>query len=161
MLTQKKLKKLFNYNRTTGIFTYKVKTAICVNVGDIAGTLSTLGYIIIRIKPELYKAHRLAWLYVKGKWPDGDIDHINHIRSDNRFSNLRDVSSAGNAQNRIKANLNNKSTGVQNVYKQNDKFRVLIMVNGKNIHCGYFSTLKIATSVARRAKRKYHQTCII
>ena len=164
MLTQKKLKELFHYNSTTGIFTYKVKTAIRVTIGAVAGTLSKRdGYIIIRIKPELYKAHRLAWLYVHGVWPEGDVDHKNHKRADNRIKNLRDVTSAGNAQNRIKANSNNKSTGIQNVYycEHNNKFRVMIMTNGKNKHCGYFSTLKIAEGVALRAKRKYHSTCVI
>jgi ssDNA-binding Zn-finger/Zn-ribbon topoisomerase 1 len=38
-----------------------------------------------------YRTHRLIWLWVHGKWPDGEIDHINGRKNDNRISNLEDV----------------------------------------------------------------------
>jgi len=47
-------------------------------------------------------AHRLAWLYMAGAWPSGVIDHMNGDPSDNRWSNLRDVTQAENNANRRK-----------------------------------------------------------
>ncbi|MFW4291481.1 HNH endonuclease [Salmonella enterica subsp. enterica serovar Paratyphi C] len=47
-----------------------------------------MGYIRIYINKKWYLAHRLAWLYVTGKWPINVIDHINRNKADNRFINL-------------------------------------------------------------------------
>lgn len=47
-----------------------------------------------------YKASRLAWLYMTGEWPKYEMDHINHVKDDNRWVNLRDVTPAENCANR-------------------------------------------------------------
>ncbi|MDA6380520.1 HNH endonuclease signature motif containing protein [Escherichia coli] len=63
---------------------------------------------MIMINGKAYPAHRLAWLIVYGTMPDGFIDHINRVRTDNRISNLRLVTHSENMQNR-KIQKNNKS----------------------------------------------------
>jgi hypothetical protein len=164
-LTQKQLKEVLHYNPDTGIFVWlSSRNNNNVPKGSIAGTLrSTDGYIDISIKRKRYRAHILAWLYMKGVWPENDIDHKDTIRHHNWIDNLRDVTRSENLQNQIKARSDNKSTGVLNVYydKERDKYIVKLQVDGKPKWLGRFSTLKIAEGVALRAKRKYHSTCTI
>src|SRR3990167_3120706 len=106
MISQQRLKELLSYNPNTGEFTRLVATGIhgCNKAGVVVGCLSdhpTQGYILIRVNNDgiLYRAHRLAWLYVYGFWPPADIDHINGNRSDNRIVNLRSVTRSQNLQN--------------------------------------------------------------
>lgn len=49
------------------------------------------GYRMLKHKGKSYYAHRVAWLMVYGDWPDGEIDHVNSKRNDNRIINIRDV----------------------------------------------------------------------
>jgi len=98
MLTQSQLKEILTYNPDTGIFTWLVASNGRIRVGDIAGTTDN-GYVRIMIERTKYRAHRLAWLYVHGESPKEQIDHINHIRDDNRINNLRCVSCHENFKN--------------------------------------------------------------
>ena len=84
------LKEILEYNQETGVFTRKKKISSS-NIGDVAGSVESQGYVIISIKNWPFKAHRLAWFYVHGKWPIDCIDHINGNRADNRIENLREV----------------------------------------------------------------------
>jgi len=100
MITVERLKELLNYNETTGAFTWKVTPkSYRVAVGDVAGGVHSKGYIHIKIDGVTRFAHRLAWLYVFGSLPKQQIDHINRIKTDNRISNLRDVSATENNRN--------------------------------------------------------------
>ena len=83
MLTQAKLKSLINYNPVTGEFS-RAGYAKC-------GTLTYQGYLAIQVAGKRYYAHRLAWFYMTGKWPEDEIDHKNRIRNDNRWENLREA----------------------------------------------------------------------
>ena len=96
----KRLQEILDYDQETGIFTWKINQCGARKKGQIAGTKNKNGYIVIRHK-KLYYAHRLAWLYVHGIFPDSVIDHINRNKSDNRINNLRSVSHADNMYNRI------------------------------------------------------------
>lgn len=90
-ITQKRLHELLDYSPDTGLFTWKVARAGRIKAGDVAGNLNNTGYIQITVDGTAYYAHRLAWLYIHGKFPENHIDHINGVRDDNRISNLRDV----------------------------------------------------------------------
>ena len=59
-------------------------------VGDIAGCLVKTGYRQIKIGNTAYLAHRLAWFYVYGEWPE-QLDHINRIKTDNRLDNIEEA----------------------------------------------------------------------
>ena len=138
MITHRELIQSLEYDADTGVFTRKLRQAQ-MSVGSVCGTeKSKGGYIQIRIGRKSYLAHRLAWLYVTGSWPKGDLDHKNMDRSDNRFANLREASRSLNMRN-VKAFANNK-TGLKGTSWRPDKrkWRAAISIGGKQTHLGYF-----------------------
>ena len=137
-LTQQKLKQYLNYDPLTGVFIYKVKPCRKIRAGSVAGSLSH-GYIHIMISGKNYKAHRLAWLYVYGYFPEHDIDHIDRDPSNNKIDNLRHATHQCNIRN-IGLQCNNTS-GIKGVHwhKQHDKWHAQIMVNNKNHYLGLFT----------------------
>lgn len=92
-MNQDRLKQLLTYDAETGVFTWVNRK------NNVAGATDAYGYIVIRIDKILYKAHRLAWLYIYGFFPASNLDHINQVKNDNRISNLRVVSQSQNMQN--------------------------------------------------------------
>lgn len=140
-MTQEQLKQLLTYDATTGLFTWLVRPCKKYPAGMVAGCRHPNGYIRIAINGRLYGAHRLAWLYVHGQFPDGVIDHINRQRHDNRLANLRAVTRAQNQQNR---GVNKNSTsGVNGVCwdQRTSKWKAHIMLNGRTICLGRHSTI--------------------
>lgn len=112
MISHERLLKLLNYDRETGIFTWRVDRRK-MRSGSVAGVLLSSGYIQIMIDYTHYSAHRLAWFYVHGKWPDDDIDHIDLIKSNNSLSNLREETASQNGYNiRKKTNTSSAWKGV-------------------------------------------------
>lgn len=87
MITQQRLKELFEYTPDTGLFIRKIRVGNQI-AGNIAGSLKKDGYVYIKIDSKPYKAHRLAFLYMEGYMPE-EVDHINRDCSDNRWCNLR------------------------------------------------------------------------
>jgi len=155
ILTQPYLKKILDYAPDTGVFVWKIAKSKNIRVGAVAGCINSLGYRVIKIDRRTYLAHRLAWLYVYGEFPDNQIDHINQAKDDNRILNLRDVTVSENGKN-AKMSKNNTS-GINGVcwYKRRKKWRVRINVNGKLKHLGYYEDLKLAALVRKEAEIKY------
>jgi hypothetical protein len=91
-----------------------------------------------------------------GHWPVGDIDHINGIGSDNRWSNLRDVSHAMNIQNERAPRSTNR-IGLMGVCVNGKRFRAQIMINGKQFNLGRYATAEEAHEVYLAAKRRHHK----
>lgn len=87
------------YDPDTGVFTRAI-TRGSLAAGTKAGSLNRVGYWQIGVCGRTYTAQRLAWFYVHGDWPDGDIDHINRDKLDNRIANLRVISRSENLRNR-------------------------------------------------------------
>jgi hypothetical protein len=114
------------------------------------------GYIRIGINNKLYVAHRLAWLYVHGEFPESEIDHINGDRADNRILNLRKATPAENSQNRARYCSN--SSGFMGVYfnKRHKKYCARINHLGKKKHLGLYDTAELAFEAYKEAKRVYH-----
>jgi hypothetical protein len=158
MLTQERLKELFRYDSGTGDFFRLVTTSHNAKEGDIAGCNSR-GYLVFSIDGKLYFAHRLAWMYMTGSMPDKHIDHINGIKNDNRFANLRDITNALNTQNTRVARPCNKSTRLlgATLDKRRGIYRAQIKLNGKNIFLGDYQTAELAHSAYIEAKRKLHE----
>lgn len=155
MLTQERLKELLLYTPETGVFIWRVnknRNALC---GQIAGSMHSHGYIVIKIDCERYYAHRLAWLYVFGEWPRYGIDHINGARDDNSIINLRDITQAENKQNQTKPNINN-SVKCLGVSRSGRRFRAQIMISGESIELGKYDTREDAHAAYLAAKRELH-----
>ena len=155
MLTQKFLKDYLCYDADTGIFT-RAKDIKHFKTGQILGTRHSTGYIVIRINNKLYKAHRLAWLYVHGEFPDLVIDHINGNGFDNRLQNLREVTQKQNCENQ-KIHKNNTSghPGVD-WSKAANKWRAKITLNYKTIHIGLFENKDQAIDAYKSFAAKVH-----
>lgn len=153
-LTQIEFKSLISYNPETGLFTW-LKSAGRVKKGDVAGCLSQKGYIEIRINGFLYKAHRLAVLYMTGKWPE-ITDHKNRVKHDNRWTNLRLCNKSENNRNR--GMLSNNTSGFKGVTgpTPSGKWKAEIGVGDKKICLGHFSTAAEAGRVASEARKKYY-----
>ena len=158
MITFEKAKELFVYDRETGIIKWRKRTSNGRRKNLVAGSTNFNGdgYTQINLKGKLYKAHRIAMLLAYGFYGDKlEVDHINHVRDDNRLSNLRFVTRTGNQRNRSR-NSNN-TTGVIGVYyhKASRKYMAYIKADGLRIHLGYFSTLEEAAEVRKAAEIKY------
>jgi len=161
VLTAERLRELLHYDPETGVFTWLVDRRPTIKAGDVAGCKNGIGYIVIKIDAVLYAAHRLAWLMMEQSWPTRNIDHINGIRNDNRWGNLRDAAQRINIQNRRSANANNK-LGVLGVYKsrRGEQFEASIY-SGRKIILGLFDTPEEAHQAYLEAKRKLHEGCTI
>ena len=157
-LTAQRLRELLNYDPETGVFTRRLKNANCVKIGDIAGSLDGRGYCRIRIDGKKRRAHRLAWLYMHGKWPLGEIDHINGFPADNRISNLRDVSHTENTRNVHKPNRDNASSKFRGVHwhRRDLKWTAQIRANGTIKYLGAFATEEAAAAAYVAAKKIHH-----
>lgn len=154
MINQKELKRVLNYNPETGVFTWRIKKSN-IKIGYITGSITSNGYLSTRINCKSYLSHRLAWLYVYGQFPENDIDHINHIRSDNRIKNLRVVINKENCKNKLLQS--NNTSGVAGVtwYKRDKKWLTQINYNGKTITLGLFKNINDAKKAREKAKIKY------
>jgi hypothetical protein len=149
------LKSRLNYDCETGIFTWKVKASYRINPGEVAGTTHANGYISIRLHGVPYKAHRLAWLYVYGSWPDDQIDHINGCRNDNRIINLRMASNQENCRNQGISKRNTSGYRGVGFNKNNGKWHAYMGLNKKTIHLGFYQKIEDAISARNKAENLY------
>ena len=163
-LTVEEARSRLNYDPATGRLTWK-KLRNTLRIGEEAKSLDVAGYVQVNISGTLVKGHRLAWLLHYGAWPDGDIDHINGVRNDNRISNLRCVSPKVNCQNQ-RVGSRPSVTGLIGVHLQgrgsaNKRYRAKIWVDGRQIHLGGYTTPDEAHAAYVLAKRKYHEGCTL
>jgi hypothetical protein len=95
------LNEYFSYNPETGKLTWKkLRPQSRARVGDEVGCADGHGYRRTKLFGRSYEVHRICWILYTGFWPKSCIDHINHIRDDNRICNLREVSYGQNQLNR-------------------------------------------------------------
>lgn len=157
-LTQQELKRLLSYDSETGIFYWRVKRgpARPGTACNYRNRANGKERIKIRIKNRLYAAHRLAWLYFYGEWPNGPVDHINRIPTDNRIVNLRLATHQQNAANSTHPKRGNRYRGVYFCY---GKWMAQISHKGKSIYIGRFETEEAARAawveVAKRLRGEF------
>jgi hypothetical protein len=152
LMTAAQARQVFDYDQETGVIRWLRSPRITIAAGTIAGTINQNGYRRIGYRWRIYLAHRVAWLLVKGEWPSGHIDHINGIRDDNRFCNLRGASSSQNQQN-MKTDFGTAS-GCAGIKKRGNSYQVRFNVYGKHHYFGTFRTRERALEVRNEAVQR-------
>ena len=152
-ITRARLREVLDYNSETGVFTWKIDRR-SVKAGDEAGCSRSDGYTDIRVDGVLYRANRLAWLYVHGTLPLL-VDHENTIRSDNRICNLRPATYSQNAANSKLSKRNTSGYKGVSLDGESGKWRAIIRVSGEHFSLGRFTDIKDA-AVAYRSAAVHH-----
>ena len=160
MITAAELRELLHYDPETGVFT-RIKIVAPqsrIKIGDVAGSLWD-GYWRIKLGGRggrSYAAHRLAWLYMTGSWPEDEIDHANLNSADNRWENLREACRSTNIANTRRRSDN--ASGFKGVYwsKELGKWRAEITVHKKRVFLGSFSSPEDAHASYARAARDHY-----
>ena len=144
MITQSRLKEVLSYDKDTGIFIWIKPTSRRVTKNSKAGVINASKYVAISIDKKRYAAHRLAWLYVYGKFPDNNIDHIDGNPSNNSIVNLREATQQQNLYNTKKPVTNTSGYKGVHFHKGTKKWRAVVSVNNYPKHLGLFKTLEEA-----------------
>lgn len=147
---------LFTYD-PRGLLFRKVKRSNFCDITLPAGKLhKATGYMRVNIGKDKIREHRIIWEMFNGTIPEGyEIDHINHIRSDNRIENLRLVTRKTNMQNSSKRVDN--TSGCVGVSWDNwaGKWKAQIQVEGRARSLGRYSYIFDAICARKSAEFRY------
>lgn len=160
-LTYERANELLRYEPETGKLYWKVNRGTRGKAGHEAGHvtfLSGIPYIQIGVDGALYSTHRVAWLLHFGKWPEGDIDHINGNGLDNRITNLRDVSRSMNLRNRRRSCNNTSGCIGVHWHKPRRKWQARVGIDGKQKHIGMFDDIEAAEAAVKKFRAKHGYT---
>ena len=158
-LRYEEVAKLFTYDRETGVLYWRIRDRNTIRRNYVAGSSKGTkeGYRRVGIKGKIYKEHRIIMMLCFGHIPENaEIDHINHVRNDNRLCNLRFVTRSENSKNQ---SLSSKNTsGVTGVYfsKTKKKYIAQIKVDREIIYLGTFETLEEAAAARAEANVKFN-----
>lgn len=152
--------KMLSYDPNNGEFTWLQASARRNDlVGTTAGSLNNSGYCRIMIQGKAYLAHRLAFLLMTGRMPKKHVDHINGVRTDNRWENLREADSTQNGRNqRLRRD---SKLGLMGVYWSDSRnsFQVCIGISdsGRRFKkpLGRFKSLLDAAAARKSAELRY------
>lgn len=151
-LTQEQLKESLAYDAETGLFTRLRRTDPNPRSAVKVGCLASNGYLMIRVRTQRYLAHRLAWLYVHGEFPEGHLDHVNGVKDDNRIANLR---VATTSQNNANTGLwKHNTSGAKGVHfdAANSKWMAYIQIDGRFRNLGRFGSFDEAVAARLAAQ---------
>jgi phosphopantetheinyl transferase (holo-ACP synthase) len=168
------LRELIQYDELTGEMFWKKRTAKhftssksrsaehmannwnALNAGAKAlSSAKGSGYLHGTIYNKKYLAHRVAFAIYTGRWPTGQIDHINGNRSDNRAINLREVTSQENSRNAAMP-FDNKTGQIGVCWNKNEKkWKARIGVGGKDISLGTFADFEDAKNARKDAEKRF------
>lgn len=143
MKTKQDVLNIFDYDASTGKFYWKTDRRNGAKAGTEAGFTTLHGYRSVRVYGKVYRIHRLIWLVETGMWPTGYIDHIDHNRSNNLISNLRDVTCSENNSNQ---KTPRSKSGFWGVEKRKGRYACQLRVGGRTRYLG--KRFKTATQAA-------------
>lgn len=156
MLTLERIRELLHYDPATGVWTWLVSRGSRAAGTQSRGSLTNKGYLLICVDDKRYLAHRLAWLYMTGAWPEALVDHRDRDGTNNIWLNLRAATYVENGQN---------TNAVRNL--RGDSFRGIcqrapgnwiayISTRGRRRHLGTFTTPEQASAAYERARALLH-----
>jgi len=154
MLTQDRVRELLDYNPETGAFFWKKTNSNRATVGTVVKRICRDGYLRIGIDNQRYLAHRIAFLWMTGSLPTQEIDHINQIRHDNSWKNLREAVRAENSRNITKYSSNTSGCTGVSFDARRGFWRAYIKGGDKQIWLGYFKKFEDAVSARIKAEQK-------
>ena len=154
MLTQERLKELFDYNPETGLLSNRITRNSRALKGREAGCINERGYRQVWVDGTKYYEHRVIWCLVTGQRPV-NIDHWNGIRSDNRWVNLREADRSQTCWNAEGKGVLSAPRGV-NRRGDRPKWRAQISARGRSYHLGDFDTIDEAQQAYRDAAKRLH-----
>lgn len=158
MLEYREALKLFRYDYETGVLYWRWRVNSRVPKTLEAGAQNkSNGYLYVKVHGRRYRVHRVVMLMCYGFYGEGlEVDHINHIRNDNRLVNLRFVTHGENTRNQSVSSKN--TSGVTGVYfyKRLQKYIARISVDRENIYLGRFETLEEAAAARAEANLKFN-----
>jgi hypothetical protein len=159
-------KKYFEYDKVAGqLFWRTSPNPARIPKGQKAGSVrksrTSAGYrhAEVRFRGSAYPSHRIIWLLVHGKWPNGEIDHINGDSLDNRIENLRDVSRSENMRNRALHSKNKSGCFGVSFASNANRWVAKIRHQGKIISLGNHETIFDAACARKSAELRfgYHE----
>jgi hypothetical protein len=147
-LTRARLRELLHYDEETGEFRWWRRAGDEICLGNVAGCVRRC------ILGRSYRAHQLAWLYVKGRWGRPMIDHRDGDATNNRWSNLRRATASQNSANSRRRRTN--TSGYRGVWLcgRSRRWRACITKAGRRRHLGTFATPEAAHDAYVAAARK-------
>jgi hypothetical protein len=147
-LTRARLRELLHYNEDTGEFRWWKRVGNEMCLGNVAG------YVRIHVLGRNYRAHQLAWLYMKGRWGRPVIDHCDGDSTNNRWSNLRRATRSQNSANSRRPRDN--TSGYKGVVPcgGSGRWQARVGKNGRKIYLGTFATPEAAHDAYVAAARK-------
>lgn len=149
------IKEYIGYDAATGKFFWLKRRGTRGVVGSEIKRKNPGGYAEIYFGRKSYLAHRVAWWLSYGFEPDGEVDHINGNRTDNRLVNLRLATREQNARNcKIK---NTSSTGIKGVSRDRKTFKASCYLNGVRNYLGNFKTPESAAEAVRKFREENHK----
>lgn len=163
-ITAELLKSLLDYDPKVGSLTWRSDGwgERPHKAGERAERLGSRGYLRIPVRGKYIAAHRAAWAIATGALPNGQIDHVNGDKTDNRLSNLRDVDATTNSENKRAAYSNNRSGLLgASLDKKTGRYMARVYAGGKRHYVGQFDTPEEAHLAYVSAKRELHNGCTI
>lgn len=144
---RKRFFEFISYDPATGVFTWAKSPTANTPAGSIAGSTDTAGYRRIGLLGKQVSAHRLAVLWMTGSMPVSEVDHINGVKADNRWANLRPCDQSQNRQN-VNIRADNK-VGVKGVrVTKNGRFEAQVIANKCRKSATFLTLTEAATWIA-------------
>lgn len=154
-VTAERLRELLSYDPETGVFIWKVRQSRAVPIGTVAGAVKTNGRRYISVLGEALQAHRLAWFYVHGKWPDGYIRHRDEQFDHNWIANLYESTpTETNIDRRLGKNNTSGRVGV-GFNTQRGKWKAWIKRDFRSVNLGWFDTFEDAVAARVAAEEQF------